>query len=267
MPSISWSTAKSSSRPDALAQLSPNRINSNRSHERLPYDIIDTIRLTEKATLLSEKYNQYVFRVAIHANKLQIKHAIESCSSKKGSARVNTCNYAGKKRRERTAAYGRKPNWKKAIVTLEEGDQDRAGLTRSPNSNPMALKTFRPLTPTNRFKALPAFEEITKSKPEKALLEVKKRSGGRNNNGRITTRHIGGGHKQKYRIIDFKRAKRGVEATVIGIEYDPNRTARIALLQYTDGEKTYILAPSGLNVGAKVVAGENVAPESAMQCR
>ena len=92
----------------------------------------------------------------------------------------------------------------------------------------MALKTFRPLTPTNRFKALPAFDEITKSKPEKSLVEVKKRSGGRNNRGRITTRHIGGGHKQRYRIIDFKRNKLGIPAVVEAIEYDPNRTARIA---------------------------------------
>jgi large subunit ribosomal protein L2 len=125
----------------------------------------------------------------------------------------------------------------------------------------MALKTFRPLTPASRFKALPSFDEITKSKPEKSLLEVKKRSGGRNNNGRLTSRHIGGGHKQKYRIIDFKRKKRDVVADVIGIEYDPNRSARIALIKYADGEKSYILAPTGLTVGAKVVAGENAAPE------
>ncbi len=125
----------------------------------------------------------------------------------------------------------------------------------------MAIKTFRPFTPANRFKALPAFDEITKSKPEKSLLDIKKRSGGRNNNGRITTRHIGGGHKQKYRIIDFKRRKRDVMADVIAIEYDPNRSARIALIQYTDGEKAYILAPAGLGVGAKVSAGEGAAPE------
>ena len=125
----------------------------------------------------------------------------------------------------------------------------------------MALKTFRPLTPANRFKARPAFDEITKSKPEKTLLEIKKKTGGRNHYGRITTRHIGGGHKQKYRIVDFKRSKRGLEATVVGIEYDPNRTARIALIQYTDGDKTYILAPVGLNVGAVVSAGDSVAPE------
>jgi large subunit ribosomal protein L2 len=125
----------------------------------------------------------------------------------------------------------------------------------------MALKTFRPLTPASRYKALPSFEEITKTKPEKSLVEIKRRSGGRNNNGRITTRHIGGGHKQKYRIIDFKRNKRGVEAEVKAIEYDPNRTCRIALLQYADGEKTYILAPAGLNVGDKISAGDKAEPK------
>lgn len=125
----------------------------------------------------------------------------------------------------------------------------------------MALKTFRPLTPTNRFKALPAFDEVTKSKPEKSLVETKKKTGGRNNRGRLTCRHIGGGHKQKYRVIDFKRKIRGVAAEVVGIEYDPNRTARIALLQYATGEKAYILAPAGLKVGAKVIAGPEAAPE------
>jgi len=125
----------------------------------------------------------------------------------------------------------------------------------------MALKTFRPLTPASRFKALPSFEEITKTKPEKSLVEIKRRTGGRNNNGRITTRHIGGGHKQKYRIIDFKRTKRGVEAEVKAIEYDPNRTCRIALLQYADGKKTYILAPVGLTVGDKVTAGDKADPK------
>jgi large subunit ribosomal protein L2 len=125
----------------------------------------------------------------------------------------------------------------------------------------MALKTFRPLTPTNRFKALPSFAEITKSKPEKSLVETKSKTGGRNNNGRITTRHIGGGHKQKYRIIDFKRKKRNIEAEVKAIEYDPNRTCRIALIEYTDGEKAYILAPVGLGVGDKVMAGDTAEPK------
>lgn len=125
----------------------------------------------------------------------------------------------------------------------------------------MALKVYRPLTPVQRTKQTPAFTEITKSKPEKSLVETLKKTGGRNNYGRLTSRHIGGGHKQKYRIIDFKRRKRDVAANVIAIEYDPNRSARIALIQYADGEKAYILAPGGLQIGAQVSAGDNVAPE------
>src|SRR5437660_7631682 len=125
----------------------------------------------------------------------------------------------------------------------------------------MALKEFRPLTPTLRFKSLPAFDEITKWRPERRLVEPKKRSRGRNNRGRLTSRHIGGGHKQKYRKVDFKRRKHGVAAEVIGIEYDPNRSARIALIKYTDGEMSYILAPNGLRVGSTVMAGDDAAPE------
>lgn len=112
-----------------------------------------------------------------------------------------------------------------------------------------------------RFKALPAFDEITKTKPEKKLTRPLKKSGGRNNYGRMTTRHRGGGHKRKYRVIDFKRSRRDAEANVVAIEYDPNRSARIALVEYGDGEKAYILAPGGLKVGAKVAAGEKAAPE------
>ena len=125
----------------------------------------------------------------------------------------------------------------------------------------MALKTFRPLTPTQRFRQIPAFTEVTKDTPEKSLVEPLKRSGGRNNHGRLTSRHIGGGHKRKYRVIDFKRKLRDVEATVQAIEYDPNRSARIALLEYPSGEKAYILAPNGMVVGTKIVAGDNVPPE------
>ena len=124
----------------------------------------------------------------------------------------------------------------------------------------MALKTFRPLTPTSRFKALPDFAEITKDKPEKNLTEAIKRTGGRNNQGRMTMRHRGGGHKRRYRIIDFKRSKRDIAAEVIAIEYDPNRSARLALLKYADGEKAYILAPAGVSVGTKILAGEKAEP-------
>ncbi len=124
----------------------------------------------------------------------------------------------------------------------------------------MSLKSFKPTTPSNRYKVLPSFDEITKCKPEKSLLEPIRKSGGRNNNGRITTRHIGGGHKKHYRLVDFRRT-RTEAATVLAIEYDPNRTCRIALVQYPDGAKSYILAPVGLTVGMTVQAGENVAPK------
>ncbi len=121
----------------------------------------------------------------------------------------------------------------------------------------MAVKSFRPITPALRFKTVSSFEEITKSLPEKSLIESNKKSGGRNNRGRITSRRRGGGHKRFYRKIDFKRDKSGVPATVHSIEYDPNRSARIALLNYVEGEKRYILAPIGLRVGSRVESGPN----------
>ncbi|MCT4560511.1 MAG: 50S ribosomal protein L2 [Crocinitomicaceae bacterium] len=124
----------------------------------------------------------------------------------------------------------------------------------------MGLKKFKPTTPGQRHKINSTFEEVTASKPEKSLIEKKSKSGGRNNDGRMTMRYIGGGHKQKYRVIDFKREKHGVPATVKTIEYDPNRTARIALLYYVDGEKRYIIAPDGLKVGDTVVSGPAAAP-------
>ncbi len=125
----------------------------------------------------------------------------------------------------------------------------------------MALKKLRPLTPGQRFRLAPAFTEITTNEPEKTLLASSKKSGGRNNQGRMTMRYMGGGHKKKYRMIDFKRSKHGVPATVKSIEYDPNRTARIALLVYADGEKAYIIAPAGLTVGQTVNSGPGIAPE------
>jgi large subunit ribosomal protein L2 len=124
----------------------------------------------------------------------------------------------------------------------------------------MPLRSFKPVTPSNRYKMWPTYEEITKKKPEKGLTEPLPKSGGRNNQGRITCRHIGGGHKRKYRLIDFKRRKREVEARVMAVEYDPNRTCRIALIDYSDGEKAYILCPVGLQVGATVLAGDNAPP-------
>ncbi len=119
----------------------------------------------------------------------------------------------------------------------------------------MALKKYKPTSPGRRFQTVSDFAEITSTTPEKSLLEPLSKKGGRNNNGRITTRHQGGGHKRRYRVIDFKRKKDGVPAKVATIEYDPNRSARIALLHYADGEKRYILAPKGLKVGDAVASG------------
>ncbi len=125
----------------------------------------------------------------------------------------------------------------------------------------MALKKYKPMTAGTRWRIGNAYAEITTSKPEKSLLESQHNTGGRNAQGRRAMRYRGGGNKKHYRIIDFKRNKHGIEAKVVSIEYDPNRTAFIALLQYADGEKRYIIAPQGLQVGASVVSGDEVAPE------
>ncbi|MBW2185106.1 MAG: 50S ribosomal protein L2 [Deltaproteobacteria bacterium] len=133
----------------------------------------------------------------------------------------------------------------------------------------MAIKKFKPTSPGRRHMTASTFEEITTATPEKSLLEPLKKSGGRNNNGRITKRHTGGGHKRQYRIIDFRREKKEIPARVVSVEYDPNRSSRIALLNYADGEKRYILAPVGLTVGTEVIASEtaDIQPGNAMMIR
>ena len=125
----------------------------------------------------------------------------------------------------------------------------------------MAVKKIRPITPGQRFRLAPVFDDITTQKPEKSLLAPIKKTGGRNNTGKMTMRYIGGGHKQNYRLIDFKRDKHNIPAVVKTIEYDPIRSARISLLHYADGEKRYIIAPQGLQVGQTVISGADVAPE------
>ncbi len=125
----------------------------------------------------------------------------------------------------------------------------------------MSVRKLKPITPGQRFRVVNGFDTITTDKPEKSLLAPNKRSGGRNNTGKMTMRYIGGGHKKKYRIIDFKRDKNGIPASVKSIEYDPNRTAFIALLAYVDGEKRYIIAQNGLKVGQKVISGEGATPD------
>jgi large subunit ribosomal protein L2 len=125
----------------------------------------------------------------------------------------------------------------------------------------MAVRKFKPVTPGQRQKLISTFEEITTNKPEKNLLRSQKRSGGRNASGKMTVRYLGGGHKRRYRVIDFRREKDDIPATVKTIEYDPNRSARIALLVYADGEKRYIIAPDGVEVGQKLISGDSVVPE------
>ena len=133
----------------------------------------------------------------------------------------------------------------------------------------MAVRKLKPTTPGQRFKVISAFDTITASVPEKSLIQKKKRSGGRNDTGKMTIRNIGGGHKKRYRLVDFKRTKDGVPGVIKSIEYDPNRTARIALVYYADGEKSYIVAPNGIKVDQTIVSGDNVAPEigNAMQLK
>ena len=188
--------------------------------------------VTEKQTAITEKIaNRYGFRVSPDANKFAIKQAVEEMYNVTVVS-VNTINYAGKRKSRYTKSgiiNGKESAYKKAIVT--------------------------------RHKVIGAFDKITASTPEKSLVVGKKSTGGRNNTGKMTMRYIGGGHKRKYRIIDFKRNKDGIPATVKSIEYDPNRTSRIALLYYADGAKSYIIAPNGLEVGQTVVSGSNAAPE------
>jgi len=125
----------------------------------------------------------------------------------------------------------------------------------------MSLRKLKPVTPGQRFRVVNGYDSLTTDKPEKSLLAPKKRSGGRNSEGKMTMRYIGGGHKQKYRIIDFKRNKNGIPAIVKSIEYDPNRTAFIALLAYADGEKRYIIAQNGLKIGQKIISGDGATPD------
>jgi large subunit ribosomal protein L2 len=125
----------------------------------------------------------------------------------------------------------------------------------------MAVKKLKPTTPTQRHAVVDSYDDITASVPEKSLIQTLKRTGGRNHSGKMTMRYIGGGHKRRYRLIDFKRNKHGIEGIVQTVEYDPNRTSRIALVYYKDGEKRYILAPNGLKVGQKIMSGETAVPE------
>ena len=206
--------------------------------------------VSEKSYSLIED-NKYSFRVHEKAHKTQIRQAVEQLFDVKVEG-VNIVKVPSKPKR-RGISQGRE-------ARLEEGH--RAAARRRPHRDlrgspglAMPPRKLKPTSPGRRFRTVPDFAEITKTEPEKSLLEPLKKTGGRNDNGRITTRHQGGGHKRRYRKIDFKRTKDGVPAKVASIEYDPNRSAHIALLHYADGAKAYILAPARLRVGQTVESG------------
>lgn len=207
-----------------------------------PHDIILRPVLTEKSyDGMADK--RYVFEVAINANKIEIKQAVEAAFGVKVES-VNTLRTLGKiKRRPLRRPH---PRNQEGLRHAEGRLQDHRVLRRhgavTGRLTKMAIRVYKPTSPARRFMSVLTFEEVTKTTPEKSLLESKKKNAGRNKQGKITVRHQGGGNKVKYRVIDFKRNKDGIPAKVAGIEYDPNRTAFIALLNYADGEKRYILA-------------------------
>ena len=208
------------------------------------YDVILKPVITEKSmNAMAEK--KYTFLVHPEATKSQIKEAVEKMFEGTEVAKVNTMNNDGKVKR-RGVTLGRTDKYKKAIVKLTEASKEIE----------IGIKTYNPYTPSRRNMTGLDFSEITKSTPEKSLVVSMSKTAGRNNQGKITVRHHGGGEKRKYRIIDFKRNdKDGIPATVNAIEYDPNRSANIALLFYADGEKRYILAPYKLAVGDVLMSG------------
>ena len=223
------------------------------SQNKDPRDVIIRPIVSEKSYNLIDQ-GKYTFEVDPRANKTEIKLAIEKIFDVK-VASVNTMNRNGKNPPD-SFRYGQ-----------AQGHQARRGDTvqwihrhlygsRLRRSREMAIRKYKPTTPGRRGSSVADFQEVTRSTPEKSLVRPLPKTGGRNNQGRITTRHIGGGHKRQYRVIDFRRNdKDGVNAKVAHIEYDPNRTARIALLHFVDGTKRYILAPDKLKQGDIVESG------------
>ena len=217
--------------------------------------------ITEKATDQSELSNCFSFVVKKTANKIEVKEAVESSYGVTVKV-VRTMNYPvyrSTKYTKKGLVSNMKGAYKKAIVQLAEGEN--IDFYSNIYDKKMALRKLKPITPGQRFKVVTDFDVVTTDRPEKSLLAPIKRTGGRNSEGKMTMRFLGGGHKRRYRVIDFKRNKDGIPATVKTIEYDPNRTAYIALLNYADGEKKYVIAQSGLKVGQQLVSGEKVAPE------
>ena len=229
-----------------------------------PRDIILAPVVSEKSYALIES-GVYTFKVHPSASKPEIRDAVEAIWGVE-VLKVNTLNRQGQE-----APHARhQPDGAQA---RHQAGHRHAGSGRDPAVRElrtlMAIRSRKPTSPGRRFQTSSDFSEITKTTPEKSLLAKKSKTGGRNADGHMTSRHVGGGHKQRYRVVDFKRIKDGVTAKVAAIEYDPNRTCRIALLHYVDGEKAYILAPKGLNVGDRVQSrhGADIKPGNAMPLR
>ena len=236
---------------------------------RDPRDVLLAPVISEKSYGLLDA-NQYTFIVLPEANKTQIKIAVEQIFKVKVLG-VNTINRQGKRKRSRGTQMGKRKDTKRAIVSARPrrphrdlrgpGRLTALGPPTGPertdrDSRPMAIRKYKPTTPGRRGSSVADFAEVTRDHPEKSLVRPLHGRGGRNVHGKVTARHQGGGHKRAYRLIDFRRAdKDGVPAKVAHIEYDPNRTSRIALLHYADGEKRYIIAPAKLKQGDTVECG------------
>ena len=218
-------------------------------------DVIRRPLITEKTSIQRERDGRtIVFEVATHANKTEIKRAVETLLGSKVE-HVRTAIAHGKVKRQGRFA-GQRSDWKKAYVKAARRREVARVLRGGVISMP--IKAYKPTSPGRRFQTVQTFDDITTNEPHKPLVENLHRSGGRNNHGELTSWWRGGGHKRLYRIIDFKRDKKDIPGKVSTIEYDPNRSARIALVTYADGEKRYILQPLGLKVGDAVIAGDNV---------
>ncbi len=217
--------------------------------------ILKSLRLTEKSNLQSAEVGQYTFEVFKDANKYSIKAAVEKVFDV-SVTRVNVINQKGKPARNRkTGRSNYKSDYKKAIITLKNRGHDRNRISEGDTYN--GYYQFQTNDPTLRFAELQK-RDITQKRPEKKLTTSYSKSAGRNCYGRVTSRRRGGGHKRLLRIVDFRRNKFDIPANVQAIEYDPGRTAHIALVAYADGEKRYIIAPEGLKVGDKVLSSEKM---------
>ena len=221
-------------------------------------DVIKRPLITEKTTLLREGNRTVVFEVASNATKVDIKRAVEKLLGSKveGSSHLDCPRQDEAPGAVRRPALGLEESLREAPRGRESARVPRGSVGKRITTMP--IRKYRPTSPGRRFQTVQTFDDITSTTSHKPLTEPLRKSGGRNNHGELTSWWRGGGHKRNYRVIDFKRDKKNIPAKVTTVEYDPNRSARIALLTYADGEKRYILQPLGLKVGDTIVAGDSV---------